>query len=109
MVRVSFVSLVVCFCQIAAVLGQMSSFSPTETPSFDSVTGYYDSFPLEDHTGSPSWAPTGSPTEGRYSGRELDVDDDNSGEEEVISGSKYLTPSKLTCALALIPAKFIFD
>ncbi len=106
------VSLFVIFAQIVSVLGQTSSSLPTEVPSFDSFIGSYDFFPFDDHTSSPSWSPTGSPTEDEYSGRGLDVDDDDvSGEdeEEIVSGSGSLTPSKLTCALALITAKFIFS
>lgn len=105
------VSLFVIFAQIVSVLGQTSSSLPTEVPSFDSFIGSYDFFPFDDQTSSPSWSPTGSPTEDGYSGRGLDVDDDVSGEdeEEIVSGSGSLTPSKLACVLALIPATFIFS
>lgn len=110
MVHFSFVSLFVCFAHIVSVLGQTSSSLPTEVPSFDSFIGNHDFFPVEDQTSSPSWAPTGSPTEDEYSSKGLDVDDDVSveDEEEIVSKSGSLTPSKLTCALALIPAKFLF-
>lgn len=111
MVRVSFLVL---FSQIASVFGQTSSSAPTEVPSFDSFdyfSGSYDFYPIEDQTSSPSWAPTGSPTEDGKSGRGLDFDDDVSGEdavpdEDLVSGSGSVGPSILACALSLTPFLF---